>query len=188
MKKDSITFSVEMTAKEVYRFTFYHVYHGFSGLFGLCLSLLALANLIMNFHDLSDMGKTIMIIVAMWFTVWEPFLMIGRSKSQVKRSKAYQKPLYYQIDGNGITVSQKEESQTIAWSKLVKVVETRSQFLVYSSRIHAFIFPKTMMDGQEEEMRYLVVHNTLDTNVRLKGRIKKLQNAVRMQKTDDDEE
>lgn len=173
MEKKSIMFSVQMTVKEVYKFTFYHVYHGFSGLFGLCLSLLAFVNLLVNFSELSNMGKSLMIIVAAWYTVLEPLMMISRAKAQVKRTKAYQKPLQYCVDESGITVSQDEESNTIAWNMLAKIVETKSQFLVYSSRIHSFVLPKSMMEGQEEAMHCFVLDYTKNTNVKLKGRLRK---------------
>jgi len=178
MDKDSITFSVQMTAREVYRFTFYHVYHSFSGLFGLCLSLLALVNLIANFSELSDMGKTIMIIVGAWFTVLEPLMMLTRSKAQVKRTKAYRNPLNYCMNAEGITVSQEDASQTIAWEQLLKIVETNSQFLVYSSRIHSFIFPKSMLEGQEEELRALILSYSQSANVQLKGKLRKYQRKM----------
>lgn len=178
MEKDAITFSVQMTEKEVYRYTLYHVYHSFSGVFGLCLSAIAIVNLVLNFNEMSDQIKTIMIIIALWSTVLDPLMMKSRCKSQFKRTKAYQKPLQYRIDVDGVTVSQDEASQTLAWDQLLRIVETKSQFLMYSSRVHAFVFPKSMMDGQESDMRCIVVHNTLDTNVRLKGKIKKLRNLV----------
>lgn len=182
MEKESITFSVQMTEKEVYRFTFYHVYHSFSGMVGLCLSLLALANLIVNFNELSDMGKTIMIIIAAWFTVLEPMMMMSRSKAQVKRNKSYQQPLNYQVAADGITVSQNDQIQTMTWDKISKIVETNSQFLVYSSRIHSFIFPKSMLEGQEKELRHLLVQYTLDSNVKVKGKLRKLYRVVRLHK------
>ncbi len=173
MEKDAIKFSVQMTEKEVYRYTLYHVYHSFSGIFGLCLSAIAIVNLALNFNEISDQAKTILIIIGLWSTVLDPLMMKSRCKSQFKRTKAYEKPLQYCVDANGVTVSQNEESQTIAWDKLLKVVETKSQFLVYSSRIHAFIFPKSMMDGQESDMRNIVVCNTQGTNVKLNGKLKK---------------
>lgn len=182
MEKDSITFSVQMTEKEVYRYTLYHTYHRFSGMLGLCLAAIAVLNLVMNFQDMSDQAKTIMIIIALWPTVLDPLMMKSRCKAQVKRNKAYQKALQYCIDADGITVSQNEESQTIAWDKLMKIVETRTQFLVYSSRIYAFVFPKSMMNGQEDDMRRIVIQNTLNTNVKLKGRIRKLQRLVLLHK------
>lgn len=175
MEKKSITFSVQMTEKEVYRYTLYHVYHGFSGLLGLCLSLIAIVNLVLNFNDMSNQAKTVMIIIALWSTVIDPIMMKSRCKSQFNRTKAYKNPLQYRIDEQGVTVSQNEESQTIAWEHLMKIVETKSQFLVYSSRIHAFIFPKNMLDGQIEDMEQLVLEYTKNTRVQLKGKLKKLR-------------
>lgn len=173
MEREGIAFSVQMTAKEIYKFTVYHVYHGFSGLFGLFLSLLALFNLILNFGDMTDQTRVIMCIVALWFTVLEPLMMIGRSKSQLKRTKSYQKPLHYLVDENGVTVTQDEESQTLPWERLTKIVETNSQFLVYSSRIHAFIFPKNMMEGQSETVKQMMLRYTEGAGIQLKGKMKR---------------
>lgn len=172
MEQSEVRFSVQMTAKEIYKFTIYHTYHGFSGLLGLGLSLLALVNIIFNFSEMTDQNRVIMIIVACWFTILEPFMMIGRSRSQVKRTKAYQKPLQYLIDENGITVMQEEESQTIAWDKMMKIIETNSQFLVYSSRIHAFIFPKSAMENQTDTLKQLILQYTEGTGVQLKGKLR----------------
>lgn len=175
MEKNPITFSVKMTAKEVYRFTLYHVYHSASGLIGITLSLVAIVYLLLDFSHMSDLNRTITIIIALWFTVWEPVMMFSRSKAQVKRNKVYQKPLNYRIDENGIEVSQDEECQVIEWGKLLKIVETKTQFLVYSSRIHSFIFPKSLMDGQEQKLQELIVMYTDGTSVQLKGRLRKLR-------------
>ena len=141
MERRPISFSVQMTWKEIYKFTMYHTYHSFAGILGVILSVMALMNLIISFDKLSDQSKTIMTIVAAWFLIFEPLRMLVRSKSQMKLSKAYKKPLNYIVNEDGITVSQDEESQTIEWKQLFKVVETNSQFLVYSNRINSFIFP-----------------------------------------------
>ncbi|MBQ9984641.1 MAG: YcxB family protein [Lachnospiraceae bacterium] len=174
MNQKGIEFSVQMTVKEVYKYTLYHVYNGFSGRFGLIVSIAALVILVVNFSEIDDRTKTIFIILGLWFTVLEPLMALSRVKLQVKRNKAYQQPLNYRVDENGITVSQNEQSQSIGWDKLMKIVETQSQFLVYSSRIHSFIFPKSMMGGQEDAMRALILEYTKDTDAVLNSRIKRL--------------
>jgi len=169
MVKEKITFSVQMTVKEVYAFTMYHVYHSFSGILGVCLSLAALVNLIVSFDTLSDQNKTILTFVAAWFTVLEPVVMLWRARGQVKRNKAYQKPLDYQLDDSGITVSQNDETQTIAWENLKKIVKTRSQYLVYSSKIHAFVFPKKDVGAKSDALDAMILNYTQETNVKRKG-------------------
>lgn len=168
----SITFSVQMTWKEIYKFTMYHTYHSFAGILGVVLSVMALANLIISFDKLSDQSKTIMTIVAAWFLIFEPLRMLARSKSQMKVSKAYKKPLDYNLSEDGITVSQDEESQTIEWSRLLKIVETKTQILVYSNRINAFIFPKESFGEQADDVRRMIVEYTKGTKVKLKGRLR----------------
>ena len=168
-----ITFSVQMTWKEIYKFTMYHTYHSFAGILGVILSIMALANLILSFDKLSDQSKTIMTIVAAWFLIFEPLRMLMRSKSQMKLSKAYKKPLNYIVNEEGITVSQDEESQTIEWKLLFKIVETKSQFLVYSNRINSFIFPKSSLEGQVDDLGNVMAEYSKDTKVKLLGGMKK---------------
>lgn len=165
MEQDTISFSVQMTVKDVYRFNMYHVYHSVSGLVGLLLSLLALCNLIISFDSLTDQGKTIMTIVALWFTVLEPIMVYSRAKKQVKKIASYHKPLHYKIDEQGITVSQDEESQTMEWNRLRRIVKTRQQILVYSSRVHAFIFPRAAWQDQEKEIQNLLKKYAADNGI-----------------------
>ena len=173
MEERSITFSVQMTVKEMYQFTMYHVYHQASGLIGLFLSALALANLVVSFHDLSDQGKTIMTIVGLWFTVLEPIMMYNRSKRQVKRTKSYQKPLYYEINEKGITVSQDEESQTMEWERIRRIKDTGSQYILYSSRVHAFIFPKKCLGADAGKLGNLLREYAAQKNIPVNGRMKR---------------
>ena len=173
MEQDTISFSVQMTVKDLYRFNMYHVYHSASGLVGLLLSLLALGNLIISFDSLTDQGKTIMTIVALWFTVLEPIMVYRRAKKQVKKIKSYHKPLHYTIGEQGITVSQDEESQTMEWNRLRRIVKTRQQILIYSSRVHAFIFPRTAWQDQEQKMQSLLKRYAADNGLWMNHRMTK---------------
>ncbi|MCM1158692.1 MAG: YcxB family protein [Bacteroidales bacterium] len=168
MEEEKITFSVQMTVKEVYRFTMYHVYHGNAGRFGLLISLAALVMLLVSFDSLSDQSRAVLTLVAVWYVIIEPVIMYHRAKGQVKRNKSYQQPLCYRLDGEGITVSQNEEQHSIAWDKLFKIVKTKSQYLIYSSKIYAFVFP--MKDvGDCDMLEKILLHYTEGTGVKRKG-------------------
>lgn len=169
MNDKDIAFSVQMTPGEIFKFTMYHSYHKLSGVIGILLSLAAIIILICRFGDLNDQDRTILIIVALWFTVLEPFTLLTRAKSQVKRNKAYQAALFYTLDESGITVSQNDAQQTLAWDSLMKIVETKSQFLVYSSRIHAFIFPKKSIGENCAAAKELMLNYAKTYNVPVKG-------------------
>lgn len=173
MEQNTISFSVQMSVKDVYRFNMYHVYHSASGLFGLLLSLLALGNLIVSFQSLTDQGKTIMTIIALWFTVLEPVMVYSRAKKQVKKITSYHKPIHYMLGEQGITVSQNEESQTMEWNRVRRIVKTRHQILVYSSRVHAFIFPKEAWEDQEQDLFQLLRQCAMDNGIRINRSMKR---------------
>lgn len=173
MKKGDITFSVRMTPIELFKFTMYHNYHKISGVIGICLSLIALVVLITSFEELTDRDKTILTIVALWFIILEPLTLLQRARTQVKRNKTYQKPLTYTMNQEGIMISQDDQQQMIAWENLMKIVETKSQYLVYSSRIHAFIFPKKAIGEECEIAEELMIQYTQDTKVSFAGKIKR---------------
>lgn len=176
--KEEISFSVHMTAKEVYKFTLYHIYHSFSGLFGILVSAFSLIMLITSFHTLSDQTRVFLVLLAAWFIVIDPIMLYSRAKSQVKRNKVYQKPLTYTLNEEGITVSQEDVSQTVAWERLRFIVETKSQYLVYSNRINAFIFPKEAIGENCDAFEEMAVRCTKNTDVVLKGALKKLRKVT----------
>ena len=172
-EKESISFSVQMTAKEVFRFSFHHSYFKLAGLIGIIMSLTAIVILISCYSQLEDKNKAILLIVGLWFTILEPLTIWSRSNSQAKRNPAYKKALHYTMNGEGITVSQDEQSQSIAWERLMKIVETKYQYLVYSSKIHAFVFPKTALGDKREEVERMMFRYTEGTKVKVSSGIKK---------------
>ncbi|MGN0436989.1 MAG: YcxB family protein [Lachnospiraceae bacterium] len=167
------TFSVNMTPKEVFRFSLHHSYFKLSGMIGVLLSVMALIMLLVNFAELGDQNKAVLLIVALWFTVLEPLTIYTRAKSQAKRNPVYKKPLTYTLDSEGITVSQDEQSQSINWNQLMKIVETRTQYLVYSNKVNAFIFPKASMKEQKNEIELFMIDCIRDTQVKVSSSLKR---------------
>ena len=173
MDKKELSFSVQMTAKEIFLFMMYHSYCKLSGVIGLLLSLFAIVSLVTSYTDMTDQNKAVYVIVALWFTVLEPVTMLSRARSQAKKNPVYKKPLTYEVNSEGITVSQDEERQSIEWSRLLKVVETKSQYLVYSNKINAFIFPKNAIGQECSVFEQLVYEYTKGTGVKIPSRMKK---------------
>lgn len=173
MEEKKVSFSVQMTVKELYRFIMYHAYHKFSGVLGILLSIAACIVLAVSSGQLEEQTKAVLILVAVWFVIADPILLYFRARGQVKRNKAYRQPLNYAADAMGITISQGEQSQTVEWKQFLKIVETKQQFLVYSNPMYAFIFPKSEL-GEEcaEELRKLILEGAVNTRIQLKGLLK----------------
>ena len=53
--------------------------------------------------------------------------------------------LHYEVDEEGLHVSQKEESALLPWKQIYKMVATKHNVLVYSSRINAYVIPRAQL-------------------------------------------
>ena len=55
-------------------------------------------------------------------------------------------------DEKGFTVSQGEESANLPWDQIYKMVATKSNVLVYSTRINAYIIPREQLGEQYKDL------------------------------------
>ncbi len=154
-----IKFSVKMKVKTMYRFLMHHGYAGMSGIINLIISGGALVLLIAGMGE-SVTSKVALAIVAALFTVINPLYLYYKAAKQVKLTPMFAKPLDYVVNGTGLTVSQGEETLTVGWDELRKVVETGNDFYIYLSLTRAYIFPKENLAGQEEAFRSAVKEYT----------------------------
>lgn len=136
-----IEFDIKMRTKDIYKFLLYHTYSGFGGWFGVILSVIALVLLITDFNSYDDAGKMVLIVIALAFTVVNPIMLLSKAKQQVLTNAVYKKPLHYTFTEEGIQVSQEEQAETMPWDRLQKAKQFGGVLIVYTSKVHAFIFP-----------------------------------------------
>ncbi len=175
---DKITFSVQMKKKHIFRFNLYHAYTGFSGLFGVAISVFSWILLIADFENLTDQSKTVLTVLGAWFLVIYPLILHARAGAQAKRNESMKEGFSYVLDPDGITVSQGEASQNIRWNAVRKIVETRTQYYVYTSSIHAFIFPKEDIGVSAEEFDRAVCGWISKEKIAMKGALRRFKQQV----------
>ncbi len=143
--EQQLTFDVKMKTMDMYKFLIYHTYSRFSGWFGILLSIGAIIMLVTEYDTLDDGGRLILIIIGLLFTIVNPIMLLSRAQQQIAGNAVYRNLLHYTLSEEGITVSQEEQSETMPWEQVCKVRQFRGEMIVYTSRIHAFIFPVEQM-------------------------------------------
>lgn len=155
MEKE-IKLTIQIKTMDMFRFMMRHFYTGLSGIFGILMSVGALVLLVRGIGERTPEQLLILGIFACLFTVFQPIQFLMKSHQQIKRLPVYKEPIHYVLDENGIHVAQKEENLDLAWEKIFKVVEGGNALYVYTSPVHAFIYPKVQMDGQTELVKALL--------------------------------
>ncbi len=169
--KEDITFDVNMKTRYMYRFMLYHNYTTVGGLFGVLISLVALIVLISTFNEQQESGKIILLLISLLWTVINPIMLASRAKRQVLLNPSYKKELTYTLNSESITVSQEENEESITWDKIVKVILTKKQLIIYSSKVHAFIFPLEEIGDNLDDVKAIIVNCTKDKKIKVSKKL-----------------
>lgn len=152
--------SISLKVKDMFYFLLRHNYSGFSGIFGIFLSVGALVLFFTGYGGGDKMKNVLLLLVASLFLVVNPLMIYFKASRQVKGNPMFKKPLQYNLNKEGVLVSQEEEELPIKWEDIRKVIETRTSIIIYLSVIHAYILPKDQLREQ-----YLEVKESIGENV-----------------------
>lgn len=136
-----INILVKIEAGDLYDYMLMHSYNSPAGIvgstFGALLIVFALAT-----------KQWIFIVLGLVMLLYLPWTLFLKSRSQLLNNPAFQEPLQYTLDEEGLTVSQGEAREAMAWEDMHKAVSTGRSIILYTSRVNATIFPKRQLGDQ----------------------------------------
>lgn len=148
-----IDISIQIKVKDMFYFLMRHNYSGFSGIFGLIISVGALILFFVGVGGVDNLKNGVLLVIAALFLIINPFLLYVKAAGQVKRNPMFRKSLRYHFDQQGIIVSQDEQELPLLWEDLKKVVETGGHLILYITAIHAYILPKEQFAQEYPDIR-----------------------------------
>lgn len=143
--KMELEFDVTMTSGVLYDYLLRHTYYSASGLIGTMVGAL----LIIYFFA---KGGFLFLLAGCVILLYLPWTLFLKSRQQMLRTPAFQKPLHYKLSEEGIQVSQGEEIQMQGWEQMYKAVSTGKSIIVYTSRWNASIFPRKDLGEMEAQV------------------------------------
>ena len=140
-----LKFDITLTAEDMYRFNMYQTYSGFHGWFSIAFSILIFVVAGVTRGKIEAAYTALYIVFGIVFLVYPPVSLYLRSKRTLAMSEVLRGTLHYEVDEEGLHVSQKEESALLPWKQIYKMVATKHNVLVYSSRINAYVIPRAQL-------------------------------------------
>lgn len=164
----SIEFDVKLEVKDMYRFSMYHTYTGFQGIFSIVIAIVAFAFAVLTYGQVTATYTFIYAMFGVVFLLYMPCTIYTNAKRQFLMSDVLKQSLHYNMNEKGIISSQGEEKAELLWEQVYKIVETKKNLLIYSNRRNAFIIPKVIIEDQYEQMRELMREHVESYRLRLK--------------------
>ncbi len=149
-------FDVQLQQKDLFRFNMYHSYHRVNT---WLFTILGIVIFVLSFTTINDIDPTYVMMYwfcSLVFVFFTPINLWTTTKLRMKEDSPLRQKLHYTFSETGIEVYAVNEEgegepqgQKVDWSQIYRVVETKHQVLVYTSRINASILPKEQISRMD---------------------------------------
>ena len=153
-----IQVNTKINQKELYEFIMHHNYASVRGVISVLFSLICLIGTIFYWEQFSMVQKILMAFMSMMFTVVTPVEYYIRAARQIKKN--FKEEIHYTFDGNGIIIRIKDQSSSLPWNEVMKVISTGKLVIIYFTPIRALIIPKREIGEQFETLKALMEEHT----------------------------
>ena len=152
-----IEIKTRITKKELYEFIMNNNYVSVRGVVSVLFSIVSAVGTVIYWSEFSNLQKVFMLFMSLMFTVITPLEYYIRAGRQIKKN--FRDEMIYLFDETGITIKIKDESSSLPWSEVMKVISTKNLVVVYFTPIRAFIIPKKNI-ADFNELKDLMERNT----------------------------
>lgn len=167
-QQKNAVFDVKLQVKDIYRFNIYQIYRGLQGWISIILGILSFVMAGVTGGEGEYLYMILYIAVGFLFLLYIPGSLWLRAKASLKTNAVLAGTLHYEISDACIRVTQGEEAGELPWDAVFKVVSTKNQILIYSTRINAYIIPREQMGDQYDAFAELAGKKLEPYRVKLK--------------------
>lgn len=141
----SVEFDIKLTLKDVYRFNMYQAYSGAQGWIAAIVAILLFVKAVNSYGTVSMTMTLLYAALGVVFLLYIPVGLYLRSKKRLESTEALRNSLHYAVSDAGIAVAQGEASGELKWDQIYKMIATKSNVLIYSNRINAYVIPREQL-------------------------------------------
>ena len=156
-------FRIKVTEKDVLSFHLYHSYHKVQTwlftILGVVITLLSFT----TYGEIDVMYTMLYFMCGLVFVFYTPLSLRSNAKRSVRGNGPLSMAVEYRFSEEGVEVSyvdaesqeEEENSGSVTWEQVFKIVETKKAFYLYTSPRSASILPKDQLQGNVEKLQSL---------------------------------
>lgn len=154
---------MKIESGDLYNYMMAHAYSSASGILGSCVGAL----LLLVFAR--DPRQWIFLVCGLILLFYLPVNLKLKSKQTALTNPAFQQPLHYVLDEEGISVSQGETVEKQAWGDLYKATATGKSVIVYTTKVSAAIFPNRNLGEQRARVVEMISTHMPPAKVKIRA-------------------
>lgn len=163
-----VEFDVTLKAQDLFRFNMYQTYTGIHGIISILIGLIVFVIAGITGQNGSYAYMILYIFIGIVILFYIPLTLWTRAKHTIKTNEVLANPLHYTISGKSVTVTQGGETGELLWDQIYKMISTKHQVLIYSSRINAYVIPREQLGDLYAQVRQIAEQQLPKYRVKLK--------------------
>ncbi|MBO6214049.1 MAG: YcxB family protein [Lachnospiraceae bacterium] len=150
-----IEFDVKPTQKDYYKFNMRHTYTSFNGIITIVVGIVVIILAFLMRERLTTPYFLLYLVLAVAFMVYYPFHYWVGAKRLAAISDL-NGGIHFRVEDDGIHVSMKpggtgtEQTEVMTWDMFYLALATKEYIYMYSSRVNAYIVPKSVLGDKLE--------------------------------------
>ncbi|MFA9377702.1 MAG: YcxB family protein [Lachnotalea sp.] len=165
---EEIKVEVKINAGDMYNFFMYHTYTRASGILSAFFGVAMFGLMAYTYGQVAASQSIIYMLFAIFFLVFNPINFYARAQKQVRTIPTFKEPIFYTLSNEGITTEQNNESATIKWSEVRKVVSSGRSIIIYVSKVRANILPKKAIGDNYNALLGVLEKNLEPSKIKIK--------------------
>lgn len=144
----SVKFDANITQKVMYDFLLFHTY---THVMGILAAVFGLVNLTLAVHAAVNGGTGALtyLLFGLVFLLGMPGMLWFTAGSNVRKVPMFHKPVTYELNEEGVLVSQDEKSTLLEWSALMRIASTKRNIFIYQAKNSAIVLPRADLGEQD---------------------------------------
>ena len=165
-----VKFKAKITIKDLYLFNIRHIYTGTQGILSIVVAAICIGMCVYNWNSMDVPYRALYIIMGLFMLVYIPGSLYMRVKAQMGVGKPLSDSLDYELCDEGVKVSSAvvNDSATLPWDMIYKIVTRGENLFIYSARNSAYIIPKSEIGDNYEPAKKVFEQKLPDFKLELK--------------------
>lgn len=156
-------FEIKINTKDLYRFKMYQAYHSMQGLMSLVFFVMLIFVAFSTEGKIGLLYSSLYLLSAILVLIYFPLIMYLQARNVIKKTDTYKYPMEYFLSNDGLRIraikpledenEKQKKIEFIAWNKVYRVKETRTDFYIFSGQDEAYLLPKHEINVKLSDLR-----------------------------------
>ncbi len=163
-----IHFTIRLQPEDLFRFHMHRAYTGLQGWLSVVCALIVFGLAGYTGYNGGYGSMAMYIVIGVFLLIYVPAELWRRAKKSLKTNDELANELHYELSEEGIHVTQGDASADLPWTQIYKVTSDKHALLIYSSRIAAYIIPRSQVETEYDDIAKLLKEQVPSFRLKLK--------------------